>query len=452
MLSPDAHRLTEGNIFKNILRFAVPALMGNLLTSLYGAADVFIISYFADPAALSATATGAQAVFTLMAFAIGLAIGGSILIGQYFGAKKNKDVIETMSTFLTLLIGMGISCSILMLCLAAKITDWLQTPLEAWNGAFQYIMICGGGIIFTFLYEGISAILRGLGDSKNPLKFVAIACGVNVLLDLLFIGVFRWGAKGAAYATIISQSLSVLIAVIYLKHKNFVFDFKPSSFKFYKDKAKMILKLSIPSSVQGIFIFMSFTIMTMAVNKFGVIASAVLGITNRIDGFLIMPAMAFGGAVSVMTAQNMGARLTARAKRGFYAGFLMSLIFSVPAFLIMYFRPEWLIQIVNSDPKIIASAAEFMWAYSPDCLILGLLFCTNGFFNGCGRTMFTMANNILSSAGCRIPLIFLSGNLFEVGLVMPIATIPQIGISLAYFYSGRWKKELISGTNNRRSE
>ncbi|MBR6411603.1 MAG: MATE family efflux transporter [Alphaproteobacteria bacterium] len=452
MLSPDAHRLTEGNIFKGLLRFTIPALLGNFLTSLYGAADVFIISYFADSSALSATATGAQAVFTLMAFAIGLAIGGSILIGQYFGAKNNKDVLETMSTFLTLLFGMGITCSILMLCLAGHVTNWLKTPQEAWEGARQYILICGGGIIFTFAYEGISAILRGLGDSKNPLKFVAIACGVNVLLDLLFIGVFEWGARGAATATILSQSLSVLTAIIYLKRKNFVFDFKPKSFKFHKEKAKMILKLSIPSSIQGIFIIMSFTIMTMAVNKFGVIASAVLGITNRIDGFLIMPAMAFGGAVSVMAAQNMGAKLRERAKQSFYAGFLMSLAFSIPAFCLMYFKPEWLMQMVSSDPKIIESGAEFMLAYSPDCLILGIVFCLNGFFNGCGRTLFTMGNNILTSLGLRIPLIFMAGNLFEVGLVMPIATFPQIGISLAYFYCGKWKKYLISGTNSHHSE
>jgi len=452
MLSPDSHRLTEGNIFKNLFRFALPSLGGNFLTSLYGAADVFIISYFADSSALSATATGAQAVFTLMAFAIGLAIGGSILIGQYFGAKKNKDVIETISTFMTLLIGMGVVCSCFMLMFAAKVADWLKTPVEAWNGAYQYILICGGGIIFTFIYEGISAVLRGLGDSKNPLKFIAISCVANIFLDLLFIGVFGWGAKGAATATIISQSLSVMIAISYLKRKKFVFDFKPQSFKFYKDKAKTILKLSIPSSIQGIVIFMSFTIMTMAVNKLGVIASAVLGITNRIDGFLIMPALAFGGAVSVMTAQNMGANLISRAKQSFYAGFLMSLVFSIPSFCLMYFRPEWLMRIVNSDPAIIASGAEFMGAYSPDCLILGIVFCLNGFFNGCGRTLFTMGNNILTSVGLRIPLIFMAENLFEVGLVMPISTFPQIGISLAYFYSKRWKKSLISPVNNRRSE
>ena len=452
MLSPDAHRLTEGSIFKNLLRFALPALGGNFLTSLYGAADVFIISYFDDPSTLSATATGAQAVFTLMAFAIGLAIGGSILIGQYFGAKKDKDVVETISTFLTLLITMGLACSLLMLCFAGKITDWLKTPPEAWQGAFQYILICGGGIIFTFIYEGISAILRGLGDSKNPLKFIAISCIVNVFLDLLFIGVFRWGAKGAAAATIISQSLSALIAIIYLKRKNFVFDFNLKSFNFHKEKAKIILKLSIPSSIQGIFIFMSFTIMTVAVNKLGVIASAVLGVTHRIDGFLIMPAMAFGGAVSIMTAQNMGAKLIKRAKQSFYAGLLMSLIFAVPAFAIMYFNPELLLRIVSSNPQIIASGSEFMLGYSPDCLLLALVFCTNGFFNGCGRTIFTMGNNILTSVAIRIPLIFMAGNLFDVGLVMPTSTIPQLLVAIAYFYIGRWKKPLISPVNNHHSE
>jgi len=452
MLTPDAHRLTEGSIVKGLFRFALPALAGNFLTSFYGAADVFIISYFAKPQTISSTATGAQAVFTLMAFAIGLAIGGSILIGQYFGAKKNKDVIETISTFLTLLVGMGLFCSLTMLCLAAPITSWMHTPPEAWQGAFHYILICGGGIIFTFLYEGISAILRGLGDSKNPLKFIAIACCVNILLDLLFIGGFHWGATGAAAATVISQSLSVGIAIAYLRRKKFVFDFSPKSFKFHKEKAKMILKLAIPSAIQGIVIFMSFTIMTVAVNKLGVISSAVLGISNRIDGFLIMPAMAFGGAISVMTAQNMGAKLYARAKNGFYTGFLLSLIFAVPSFLLMFLSPASLMRLATSDPQIVAAGADFMLAYSPDCLLLAFVFCMNGFFNGCGRTGFTMGNNILSSGGFRIPLIFIAKDLFEVGLAMPLSTIPQVLIAAGYFYSGRWKKALIGKPNSHHSE
>ncbi|MDY6408056.1 MAG: MATE family efflux transporter [Pseudomonadota bacterium] len=450
MLSPDAHRLTEGNIFKNLIKFAIPALAGHFLVSLYGAADVFIISYFADSATLSATTTGAQAVFTLMAFAIGLAIGGSILIGQYFGARKSQDVLETISTFLVLLISIGVLCSVLMLGFAGQVVDWLQTPIEAWKGAFQYILICGGGIIFTFIYEGISAILRGMGDSKNPLKFVAIACCINILLDLLFIGFFHFGAAGAAIATIISQCISVMVAISYLKRKNFVFDFRPHSFKFYPQKAKMILRLSIPSSIQGIFIFLSFTIMTIAVNKLGVVSSAALGITNRIDGFLIMPALAFGGAVSVMTAQNMGAKFHTRARNCFYAGFLMSLIFAIPSFGVMYFYPKWLMELANSNPEIISAGSQFMSAYSPDCLLLALVFCINGFFNGCGRTTFTMGNNILSSAGFRIPLIFIATDLFEVGLAMPLSTLPQLAISITYFYIGRWKKSLIP--NNHHSE
>jgi len=449
MSAENLHRMTSGNIAWNLIRFALPALGGHLLISLYGAADVFIVSYFADSATLAATATGAQAIFTLMALAIGLMMGGSILIGQYFGAKREHEVTQTVSTFFTLLAGLGIACSVFMIIFAKYITDWLQTPPEAWRGAYHYILICGGGMFLLFIYEGISAALRGLGDSKNPMKFIAVACCVNIILDLLFIGAFHWGAAGAAIATVLAQTISAGIAIAYLRKKNFIFDFKIKNFKIIPEKAKTILKLGIPAAIQQTFIFMSFTIMTVAVNKLGVTESAVLGISHRIDGFMIMPSLAFGGAVSVMAAQNMGAKLITRAKHTFYTGFLLTLFFAIPSFIIMYYYPELMIRVANSDPKIIKAGAEFILAYSPDCLLIPLVFCINGFLNGCGRTKFTMVNNVASSAGIRVPFILLGKDLFQIGLSMPFSTVPQLMVAIGYFYSGRWKKPLIS---NRRSE
>ena len=442
MLSADANRLTSGNVVKNLIKFALPFLAANFLVSLYGAADVLIVSYFADSAALAATATGAQAVFTLMALAIGLAMGGTVLIGQYFGAKKEQDVLETISTVFTLFGMVSLFCSGLMLWLAGPITDWLKTPAEAWTGTRNYILICGGGLIFTFAYESIGAVLRGLGDAKNPLKFVAIACVINVILDILFVGGFHWGASGAAAATVIAQACSVLFGVLYLKHKNFVFDFRLKSFRFYPKKAKIILKLSIPTAIQQTIVFMSYTIMTVAVNKLGVIESAVLGITNRIDGFLIMPALAFGAAISVMAAQNMGAGEAARAKKTFYTGFLLSLIFAVPSFLLMYYWPQGLMRLASSDPDIIQAGNIFMFAYSSDCLFTAYIFCVHNFFNGCGRTTFTMGNNILSSV-LRIYLILTAVDLFGVGFSMPVSTLLQSIVAVIYFQTGRWKKSLI---------
>ena len=443
MPSTDMRRFTSGSITLNLIRFALPFLCANFLISLYGAADVFIVSYFADSSALSATATGAQAIFTMMALSIGLGMGGTVLIGQYFGAKREKDVIETISTELMLFLGLSVFCSCFMVLMADTIAHWMKTPKEAWVGARNYIRICGSGMIFTFTYDAISSVLRGLGDSKNPLKFVATACTINVLLDLLFVGGFKWGASGAAAATIIAQSTSVIIGIIYLKKHKFIFDFKYQSFKFIPEKAKMIMKLGIPMAIQQTIVFVSFTIMTIAVNKLGVVASAALGITNRIDGFLIMPALAFGSAISVSTAQNMGAGEIKRAKRSFYIGLLLALIFAVPSFITMFIWPEKLMALASSDNEIIASGGNFMFAYSPDCLLMGLVFCINGFFNGCGRTTFTMINNVSSSVIFRIPLILMAKTLYGIGLAMPFSTLPQSFIAVAYFFSGKWKKPVI---------
>ena len=299
-------------------------------------------------------------------------------------------------------------------------------------------------MIFTFIYEAISSVLRGLGDSKNPLKFVAIACTVNVLLDLLFVGYFHWGASGAAAATIIAQGVSATIAIWYLKARHFIFDFKRKSFKFIAQKAKMILKLGIPTAFEETILFLSFTVMAMVVNKFGIEASAVMGITNRIDGFMFLPLIAIGFAISVMAAQNMGAGEIKRARRSFYVGFLFSLVFAIPAFLLMSVWPEHIMRLASSNDEIIKLGKEFMISYSTSCLFTAVICCMDNFLNGCGRTTFTMINSLISSIVFRIPLILTATTLFEIGFAIPLATIPHLFCLIIYFYSNRWKKRLIT--------
>jgi len=448
MDSSDTHLLTSGNIAKLLIKFALPFLCANFLIALYGASDVLIVSYFSDAGTLAATATGAQAVFTVMALDMGLSLGGTILIGQFFGARQTQEVKRTIGTFFILKLMIAVICSVLLFIFAEKIAHLLETPPEAIEGATRYIMICGGGIMFTFLYEGVSAVLRGLGDSKNPLKFVAIACCINIILDIIFVGAFHWGAAGVASATIFAQACSFLIAILYLKHRKFIFDFKLSAFKFFPDKAKTILFLGIPNAIQHVIIFLSFTILTVIVNKFGVIASATLGISNRIDGFLLMPPIAFGSAVSVMVAQNMGANEIRRAKKSLYTGFLFALPFGLFGFTVMYHYADVILAFINSDPRIVSSGTLFMKAYSPDCIIMAMVFCFTGFFNGCGRTTFTMANSIFSSLCCRVPLFLMATTLYEAGLALPLSSIPHLVITVLYFTTGRWKKPLLVKNQN----
>ena len=439
------HRLTSGNIFTELVKFAIPFLIANFLVSMYGAVDILIVGYYSDAIALSATAVGAQVILTVMTMAIGLGLGGTILIGQYFGAKRDDDVLETIGTQFVLFGVLSVLCSLCMVLMAAPITDWMKTPMEARDATINYIRICGIGLIFTFMYETISSVLRGLGDSKNPLKFIAIACVINVLLDLLFIGCFQWGASGAAAATVIAQGLSFIIGIVYLRRHQFIFDFKWHHFKFIPKKAKMILKLGIPTAIQEGMVQISFDIMSMVVNKFGVAASAVFGITNRIDNFMFLPALAFGSAISVMAAQNMGANKIQRAKESFYVGFLLSLIFAVPAFLMTFMWPEQLMRlVVASDEQIITLGGNFMYSYSITCLLWALIFCIDGFLNGCGRTTFTMVNSLFCSVAIRIPLFLIATTLFAIGFSVPVSAMPQVLVSLFYFYMGWWKKRIIT--------
>ena len=442
-MNSDTHRFTDGSILTGLIKFAIPFLIANFLVSMYGAVDVFIINYYTDSATLSAVATGTQVVFTIMAIINGLELGGTILIGQYFGAKKQKDVLETIGTELILFAWFSVVCAILMLALADDIVAWMKTPIQARQATINYIRICGAGLLFSSMYEAISSILRGLGDSKNPLKFIAVACVINALLDVLFVGYFHWGASGAAVATAIAQALSFIISVIYLKTHKFMFDFKRKSFQFISQKAKMILKLGIPTAIQNGILYLSFTITVISINKLGVVVSAALSITDRIESFMLLPAIAFGSAISVVVAQNMGANKINRAKESFYIGYLLSLLFAIPSFLLMFVWPEKLIRLISSNPEYIETGAQFMHVYSPACLFVVIVCSVNGLLVGSGRTTFVMINDIIASVIFRIPLILMATGLIEIGLALPLATLPRAILPLCYFVSGRWKRPLL---------
>lgn len=238
---------------------------------------------------------------------IGLTVGGTVIIAQYLGSGDRKGMRESISTLLTFLLFAAISFTVIMLLLSDGILWLLQTPEESYQQARDYLDVTLLGTIFIFGYNAFAAILRGLGDSKRPLIFVSIACGINVVLDYLLVGVYGMEAKGAAIATIISQAISMILCIIYLKRSDFEFDFKLSSFRFYKERFFMLIRVGTPLSIQNVIVNFSFLVLTTIANGMGVNASAAVGIVGKYNGFAILPAIAVGSSVSAMVAQNMGA-------------------------------------------------------------------------------------------------------------------------------------------------
>ena len=310
--------LTEGNVVKLLIQFALPFMLSNLIQSLYNVADMLIVGHYTGTTGISGVNIGGQVTFILTNIIIGLTVGGTVIIGQYLGSGDRNGVKETISTLLTFLLIVGIVVTIIMLILSDKVLWLLQTPEESYQQARDYLDVTLLGTVFIFGYNAFSAILRGFGDSRRPLIFVSIACAINVVLDILFVGVFGMEAKGAAIATVISQAISMFLCIITLIRSDFIFDFKLSSFKFVKERFVTIMRVGIPISIQNVIVNFSFLVLTSIANSMGVNASAAVGIVGKYNGFAILPAIAVGSSVSAMVAQNMGAGAIDRAKNILY--------------------------------------------------------------------------------------------------------------------------------------
>lgn len=442
--------LTQGNITSQLILFALPYLSANLLQALYGAVDTVIVGHFTNAAGLSAAAIGSQFMFLINGIIIGLSMGGTILIARYFGAGSDRDIRETIGTMFSLFILVSVLLTVIMFASVRPLVGILQTPSEAVAQTEGYIFISSAGISFMFAYNALSAMLRGFGDSKSPLVFVAIASVCNVFGDLLFVAVFKMGAPGAALATILSQGLSAVLAVLYLKRQNFHFDFKAKSFKINRDKLKNLIYIGLPVSIQMSMTTVSFMFIMATVSMMGgVVASAAIGITSKINGFVMLPPIAFSAAISAMVSQNMGANRPKRAIRCLYTGISVTLLFGVISFAVLQFFPSAVIGIFTPDKELIRATSQYLKSFSIDCILVCFVFCLNGFFNGCGHTRFSMVNNLMAAFLVRVPATWLlsrmpGADLFSIGFATPLSSLLSITIGIIYLRSGKWRKLKLS--------
>ena len=443
--------LTEGAVAGRLIRFSAPFLLSMLIQQCYAMADLVIVSHFRGEAAVAGVNNGGQLSFLATAMAIGLSVGGTILIGQYFGARQTDDVQKTASTLLSALLAAAVLLAAVLLPLGGVLLRALNVPEESFAEARRYLSICLGGLPFIFLYNAISGILRGLGDSKRPLYFITFACVLNVLLDLLLIAGWGMGAAGAAIATVISQAGSVIVSAVYLARGGFIFDFKPRSFVVHRDKLKLILKLGIPACLSQVAVNFSFLLMTALVNGYGVSVSAAAGLAGRFNGFAIMPAQAVSNSVSMMSAQNLGANRPDRALRAMKAGIVLSFTVSAFVFAAAQLFPRQIMGALSKESSVIEAGAIYMKAFSWDYLLVPFVFSFFGLINGAGHARVILANTLITSVGLRVPAaLLLSGagalGLRGVGLAAPAASVGGFVFLLCYILSGRWRNAVIHKT------
>lgn len=440
--------LTRGSVIKQLWFFALPFMISNIVQSFYNIADMFIVGKFGGPIGISAVNIGGQVTFLITNIVIGLSVGGTVVIGQFMGAKDRKSVLESISTMMVALFVAAIIITISMILLTDPILKMIKTPAEAYSQAKEYLRITVLGTIFIFGYNALSAVMRGLGDSKRPLYFVIIACAINIVLDIAFVGYLKMGAKGAAFATIISQASSMILCIRYLQNTDFMFDFKLKSFKFYKDKFIMLMQVGIPTSIQNVAVNISFLVMTGLVNSFGVNASAALGVISKYNSFAILPAIAVGSSVSAMVAQNMGAGKIERAKHTMYVGIILASAITVPIFALTQLYPVQIIAVFDNNPQMIAAGVEYLRTLSLDYIIVPFIFCMNGLITGAGHSMFSSINGVISSLLLRVPFAYILGmymgyGLSGIGFAAPLASIGALILCIFYYVSGKWTNNTI---------
>jgi putative MATE family efflux protein len=445
--------LTQGKVLTKLILFTIPFLLSTLVQSFYNVADMLIVGNFCGIESLSGVNIGGQITFLLTNTVVGLSVGATVLIGQYIGSGNKVALKRVNTTIITMLTIGGLAITVIMLFLKGPILHLIRTPPESYNEANNYLTATTTGIVFIFGYNALSAILRGMGNSKQPFYFILAACVANIFLDLLFVGVFKWAAFGAALATVLAQAFSVFLCIGYMVKNGFDFDFKLSSFKIYPEQLKLIFKIGLPTCIQNSVTTTSFMFVTAIVNTVGgVSASAAVGAVGRFNSFAFMPTNAVSASVSSMTAQNLGAGKLDRAVKSCLLGIVISICITYAFFVFVRLSPEAVLRIFGNDPQMISDGVMYLKSLSFDFLVIPFVFCINGFLIGGGHTFFTLINSLFSSVILRVPICYLFGITFGwglkgVGMGAPVASCGVLLIIIIYLLTGKWKKNVVHVSN-----
>ncbi len=430
--------LSEGKLLPSLLKFTIPILFSMLLQVTYGTVDLLIVSQFSSVGDVSAVTIGSQFMQTVTTFCTGLSMGTTILLGQYIGANQKDKTGKVVGVSVLLFTILAVVITLLLTVFSSVIVDIMNTPAEAISQACSYLTICAIGSVFIVAYNLLGSVFRGIGDSHTPFIAVLIACIVNIVLDLFFVAVLDMGAAGAAYATVIAQASSVAISLLLISKKPLPFAFSRANITLDKDYTKRILKLGVPVALQSTLVGVSFLVVTAIVNKFGVTASAAVGIVEKITGLIMLVPLSFMQSLSVFTAQSIGANKHSRAKRALFYSIAISLSFGVVMAYLSAFHGTIFTNLFIDDPLTTASALLYLKSYSFDVVLVCFIFSFTGYFNGCGKTSFVMIQAVLGAFLVRIPLAFYFSilpdtNLFIIGLATPISTALQIIMCMVYY-------------------
>ena len=415
--------MTTGSVAKNIVYFSLPYFFSYFLQTLYGMADLFIIGQFEGAASITAVSIGSQVMHMLTVMIVGLAMGTTVTIAQAVGAEDHRNIRTAIGTTAVLFFGVSFVLAVVLVALRGGITSAMETPIEAVPATQSYLLICFLGIPLITAYNIIASIFRGLGDAKSPMYFVAVACLCNIALDYLFMGAFAMGPAGAAWGTVISQALSVALALAYVKSGRAGIALSRQDFRPDLAVLQRILRIGVPISLQDGFIQVAFLVITIIANMRGLTDAAAVGIVEKVISFIFLVPSSMLSTVSALGAQNIGAGKVGRAQQTLRYALAMAVSFGIVVSIVTQYTADGIVGLFTYDAAVIVAGGAYLQGYIFDCIFAGIHFCFSGYFCACGRSMISFAHNISSVALVRVPGAYLTSKMFPTTLLpMGLAT------------------------------
>jgi putative MATE family efflux protein len=438
--------LTQGSVWKKLIRFALPFMLANLLQTIYTMVDAVIVGRYVGAVALAAVTNCGTLNDFYMLLGMGFASAGQVLIAQLAGKRDYKAISQTIGTLFTSLFALGVVMTVVCISLLDAQLSWLNIPQESLADARIYTLTCISGLVFIYGYNVVSSILRGMGDSKRPLVFVAIASGMNLVLDLVFVVGCNMGAFGAALATVMGQAFSFVVSIIYLyRHRvAFGFDFRPQSFVPSWNSMKLLLRLGAPMALQFSAITVSMMYVNSLINVYGVAAAAVTGVGSKLDSILRVVANSMGTAGSAMVAQSMGAGKKERVSKVVNCILIVCQSYALVCCLIVFFFPKVVFGLFNTDPEVLALAPLYRGVAVVTYASFGLRAAYNSVVNGIGFASLGLVSGLMDGVVARIGLALLFGTVLGYGILgfwygSAAAGFVSAAIVGIYYYSGKWK-------------
>ena len=436
-MTNDKADFTQGNILKKLVAFMMPILGALILQAAYGAVDLLVVGRFGSTSGLSAVSTGSQVLNLVTFVVIQFAMGITVLIARYLGEKRPERIGAVIGGGAVVFTMMSVALFIAMVGFARPISVLMQAPAEAVDLTASYVRICGAGIFFIVAYNLLSAIFRGLGDSKSPLLFVLVACIVNIIGDLVLVAGLHMDAAGAAIATVTAQALSVVFAVMLLLKKDLPFAITKKDFRL-NPQCRKFLKIGLPLALQEFLTQISFLALCAFVNRLGLEASSGYGVACKIVNFAMLVPSSLMQSMASFVSQNIGAGKKKRAKQSMFTGIGVGLAVGCVVFVLVLFKGDVLCSVFSTDAAVIQNGFAYLKGFAPETLATAILFSMVGYFNGNNKTVWVMTQGLIQTLLVRLPLAYFmsiqpNASLTKIGLAAPVATTVGIFLNIGFF-------------------